>query len=547
MVKKHAIILILFALLFARCVKDDFDSTKLESKYDFKSGIGVPVGYKTFTAHDFFADLSIGKILVGDNGLLELRYATDFETPRAADIFSFKNISESQTIINNTTQVIQVNDLPTPLVITDSLWLQMELIPSSSATEMNRIIFDQFGFSIKTTSALNSNISFRMLIQDITVGGIAFERTISANSELVQQIAEPSEFTLHTHTDQKNAFLLIIETEISPSGFNESINPGSSVLDYEISLHNFSYRTIYGIFGNYAIPVPQDQLLLDLYTENTQGAFYFARPVLKIFSENSIGAPAGIGFISFESKTRHGGQQPFTGDDLPDTINPWIYNYPALVQSGQTVNDSLIIEREGWNFSEVSGFAPEDISIGAQLTLNPENIREQQFISNTSQTKFKFELILPLFGNAGNILVSDTIQFNLNDFITDDAEQVKRAFFRFYATNAFPVDFHFQAYITNEDFVIIDSLFTERPVINGALNEGINTVPNKNDPVITEISREQFDRYKNQGAYLISKAYFQTTGYDQVPPKNVGIYSHHFLDVQMGLVLDVEGSSDDFN
>jgi len=211
------------------------------------------------------------------------------------------------------------------------------------------------------------------------------------------------------------------------------------------------------------------------------------------------------------------------------------------------VNDSLIIEREGWNFSEVSGFAPEDISIGAQLTLNPENIREQQFISNTSQTKFKFELILPLYGNAGNILVSDTIQFNLNDFITDDAEQVKRAFFRFYATNAFPVDFHFQAYITNEDFVIIDSLFTERPVINGALNEGINTVPNKNDPVITEISREQFDRYKNQGAYLISKAYFQTTGYDQVPPQNVGIYSHHFLDVQMGLVLDVEGSSDDFN
>ncbi len=547
MVKKHAFIVILFALLFTGCVKEEFDSGKLESSYDYKSGIGVPVGYKTFMANDFFTDLSEGKIVIGDEGLLELRYATAFETPIASDIFSFRNIFESRTVNNTSGQVIQVDELLTPFVITDSLWLPMELIPSSDDTEINKIILDQFGFSIKTTSSLNSNISFRVITQDITVGGTPFERTISANSELVQLIPEESIFTLQNRPEQKNAFLLIIETEISPSGISESINPGSPILDYEISLHNFSYHTIYGIFGNYVIPVPQDELLLDLYTDNAQGAFYFARPVLKIFTENSIGAPAGIGFISFESKTRDGGQQPFTGNALPDTNNPWVYNYPALQQTGQTVNDSLIITNDGWNFSEVSAFAPEEISIAPQLSLNPENLREQQFISNTSQTKFRFELILPLYGYAGRILVSDTVQLNINDFITEDAEQVKRAFFRFYSVNAFPIDFHFQAYITDADFTVIDSLFTERPVIKGTNTEGSNTVPNKNDPVITEISREQFDIYRRQGAYLISKAYLQTTGYNKVPPTNVGIYIHHFLDVQLGLVLDVEGSTDDFN
>ena len=525
---------------FTGCVEETFDSSELDLTPDINASVATPVGYRTFTMDDFFNPHDQRTIETDENGLLTLIYQTKFETPSFGDIFSIDDINKNGVVINQSGEEVVLENIDSQYESIDTTWIGTAITPKLNDSYISEIFIDQLDFQIITSSVYDVNVAYNVELPTLVQNNNSYEVALEANGSYSESL-EGYSLTLQEHNGISNAFPVVVHAVFYPS--NSVIPVNAEIMDYDVNFSSINYRTIFGNFSGYSLELPANSIDLDIYESIPEGTFHFAHPELTIKTENTAGLPVGFDFSNFRMQTWQNDWQPINGEGVPDNNAPWVYQYPAYSNPVSAANDSLTILYDEWNFSSHSDSKPEQVTFESQLHINPYRDPGEQFIHRDSRTTYNLDLKLPLFGYARFLSLADTMNFLISDFISKDYEKLEKAYFRFHVTNGFPIGFSLQVYLADANQSIVDSLFDQRQVILPAIQEGNMDEAQNSDPIVAEVDRERFEVFKQEVTHLISHVHIQTAGFSENAPTNIGIYEDQFLDINLGLVLDLNGSS----
>jgi hypothetical protein len=200
-----------------------------------------------------------------------------------------------------------------------------------------------------------------------------------------------------------------------------------------------------------------DSLEIDVFKTSFGGDISFAKPRLEMTTYNMTGIPLGINFtsITMPSNTVN---KVLTGSGL--TGHPLV---PKVAVIGDTTNTFHTIENSNTSpqlylFLEEK---PDLIKYSASLQLNPSGVT-QNFIVKNSRIWAASKFIIPLDAYANGFELKETKNTSLEDIFgigAADADNVKNILIRIIADNALPIETKLQAYFTDSNDLILDSLF----------------------------------------------------------------------------------------
>ena len=136
--------------------------------------------------------------------------------------------------------------------------------------------------------------------------------------------------------------------------------------------------------------------------------------------------------------------------------NPYDVNYALVV--GQRMLDSLKVNKENSNIDDVVNARPQWIQFKARATTNPAGLDHHNFVIDDSQIEVEVIMELPLWGYIYNWNLKDTAKVDLSD-LQNEYNPIKRVLVRVDIQNGFPIEAFGQVYFTDENYVILDSLF----------------------------------------------------------------------------------------
>lgn len=525
---------ILLLMYLYGCIKEKFDPSKFDSSLSFKSGLAIPIGFSHLAAEKYISDTTLkGLLRIGDDGFLSLYYSTVLDSGVLGDMFFINNASVNKTFVNQTGSVIFLI-IPGPTVnLSDSI-----LIPVTGTQTNARIdSIKLFSGTVQlncTAASLSGTITY--MIPGLEVNGIPFTATRSlVNPDLNISLAGYSIIPQHDVAGNNLLKCVISVSLSSPSG---PVNPGGTILDMQTDLANVNYETIYGDFGGYTIDLPSQTIATPFFRQLDNGQIIFADPKIKIFFDNSVGVPFGISFSRIDAIDRNNMRIPLTGSGVPSTASPKIIGYPLLSQAGQTITDSLILNKSNSNLQVFIASNPDSITIKASALIASLTPPATSFISHDSKYKVSAAIELPLWGKADFVILSDTIAFDYLSSAIPPPEEVEKLIVRSSITNSFPITVYPQVYLLDANFAVIDSLFTGTEKIEGAkdTNGDGRADPQKQTPLDVILPRSGIDNLLNS-RYLVTTGRIMTTDF---PSIDVKLYSTYFLDLNIGVIAQLK-------
>ena len=274
-----------------------------------------------------------------------------------------------------------------------------------------------------------------------------------------------------------------------------------------------------------------DTQILDLNLNDvlSSGNLYLANPCIKLLIINYWDIPAKFRFKDFfYYKEKDSDPIPVTGS----AIDEWHFvDQPANI--GDSVTFPIILDTLTSNIDEVISALPHHLSFGADFETIPGNPYE---LPAGSVNKVDLEVKIPLELSLSDILLTDTLDFEID--INTDTAKVNLITINFGAENGFPLGINSQVYFTDKDYIIIDSLFTNRlnllpaKVSNGIVNESVKTKET------IKISSDRMDKIL-EAKYIIAHALINTTDANSTEVK---LYSTYNFGIKLSTLIDVEAS-----
>jgi len=268
---------------------------------------------------------------------------------------------------------------------------------------------------------------------------------------------------------------------------------------------------------------------LNLNTILSQGSIYFANPSLKIIITNYWDIPAKFKFKDFYYyKEENSDAIPVTGQAVTewDTIPG-----PGPIH-GDSIVYKIVLDTATSNVDELISALPHHISFGADFETIPGDPYD---LPAGSVNKLGIEVSIPLELRLTNILFTDTLDFNIG--VDPDSANISSLTINFIADNGFPLGMNSQVYFTDENYMILDSLFeNSRFNLKPGIGSGkeIESVESK---VTIKLSGERMDKILD-AKYLIPSVLFNTT--DAANNVNIKLYSTFEFGLKLSAKADME-------
>lgn len=242
----------------------------------------------------------------------------------------------------------------------------------------------------------------------------------------------------------KNKFNLKLVLVFKSSATSKVIAPNTSVaVNFKMAGMNFNY--IKGFLGDKSTTLQATSLELGAFGSSLANAnLSLAQPVVKITLINDYGVPVQGTFITLEARK--------TGAFLPFQISPpspFTLASPSVLGNSATTNISVT------NSKALLDFGPTEFYYQFKARINPSIATGSNFLADTSKLRIRLDAEIPLYGNASNIVLMDTLKFDLSNI---DESQIEQASLKVNIQNELPLDGKIQIYLTDEKFQIIDSL-----------------------------------------------------------------------------------------
>ena len=537
------------ALLFLySCFPDNYDFNKISNDFELTPGIATPLAYGTLTIEDLLNKIDSGSYVKQfDDSLLYLTYYEDLMSYPASDIVDIPDQDFAEIYISS-----DIN-IPEWLIsaMGDTVKFSKEKNGEFVFTHNERI--DSINIktatlNIDVTSTFKQTGILTIHSDNILIDGEPFREVV--------QISDASgnfSYTSHIPIDGSQIYLdnNNPDTTFLPLKFDlQLINSGNPVLasescDINMTLSNISFKSVYGYLGDYDILVNSGEVQIDLFGDSLRGgSLMFADPRFNLDVDNSYGVPMQIELsnVSAYSKTND-----VSTPIVFNGVNPFTIDAPDLSQVGDTVNTHIEINKDNCNIVDAMATQPNKFTYSVHAITNPGGYSgNQNFVTDSSDLKVGFEVVLPIWINAQGFSLEDTLDFDFEDQFGSDVDIIRYLRLTLDATNGIPMRVNMQMYFADSAYQVIDSLFHDDDLLlAGAL---LNSEDKVSEPVANskaiEFTAERINAIK-PSKYVMMRANINTK--DALSGKYVKFYSYYTVGFKLKLKADLTLNSSTLN
>lgn len=543
------LILIAFALFFSftSCVKDNFNFDKWDRQVEYDASFAGPVVWGDVAFSDAVEIYdSTGLLIENEEGYVSLQYLTRVSSNKVNDIIYMDDQNIDGTInspvfdftgfdsTGDTVSFEYTDDMVfamfNPDAEIDSVTLKtglMNLVTTSSYLHAAKL-YVTFPSVVKNGTPLSTTFIY-------TPGG---GTATSLNNDLSGYYVDM--------TQTATGFNEIpVEVRLTLFWSGTSDNTGS--VSFEADMYDMQYEIMHGYFGENTLFFESDTISISLFRNDDWNIedYLFMDPKLKIYYWNSYGVPSQFYFThlianSAENESDYNIIDYGVGLPIGES-NPYDVNYATVV--GEEKLDSLKLNRDNSNIADVVNTRPRWIQFRAKATTNPAGNDHNNFVVEDSEIDVEVVMELPMWGYIYNWNMWDTTEVDLSD-LQGDYNPVERVLVRVDIQNGFPIETFGQVYFTDENYVILDSLFyTNEEILLSAADCDANGRVLDFSRKITEIEYvdERLEKLETC-KYVIYGGHANTT--DAGDAEVVKIYSDYRIIFDIGFEVDLELEGD---
>ncbi|MFY9311478.1 MAG: hypothetical protein WAQ28_20710 [Bacteroidia bacterium] len=524
-----------FASAITSCVKDNFELDKLQST-EWNPNLAVPLVYSSLSIADMLAKQeSQGLVTVDADNFCTLVYRSNLFSLVAEELIEIPNNQPPPYIATLNAGEISAFGLAGTVTVPYSQTITFD--SGNNGPKIDSVIFKTGSIDVSLSSDFQYSGQIKIILPGAKKNGVVFSKIIPFTYSGSVPVTAISSYDLAGYkfdmTNGGTAFNeFVANFEVTLSGSGNPISP-SNQMALNINLSNMKFDKIFGDIGQMFISPDIDTIDISVF-RNVLGSATFSMvdPRIKVIIGNSYGVPIQASLSQFEGFTP--GTAPYAITGAP---NPLPIQSPTFSQVGQILVDSFSLNNTTSNIATVINNTPRYLIYKINSLTNPAGgTTHNNFVIDTSRLKLDMEIQLPLYGKASNLVLMDTIPFELSETLPDAVEW---ALIRTYNSNGFPFDVDMQVYFADSLYTKLDSLVVPNQLIlqSGTVdsNTGMVTTPTSKtyDAALTKVRLDNLKTSK----YLLVKAVANTTNGGNT---NVKIYSHYKVDFRLGLQVQVK-------
>ncbi len=524
----------LFVLMISSCIKDNFEFDKLV-KTEWNPNIAVPLVYSSLTIQDILTknDKS-GLIQVDSNHFCTLVYQGNLFSTIASDLVKIPD--QVTPPFSASLDLTQIPILVTNATITVPYSQTVDFVSGPNSPKIDSMIFKAGTIELSLNSDFQFKGQIKIQIPAAKKNGVALSQILSLNyTGTVPVIASAVIDLSGYHFDMTNGGTtsnqFVVNYEVTLIGPGPTPTTANKVV-VTSALKNMKFDRIYGDLGQLPLSLDQDTVDISIFKNAIGvGIISLADPRLKMIISNSYGVPiqATVGVLNAYTPGKVA--YPVTG-----TPNPLPIFSPSMAQIGQTLTGSFTLNNTNSNLVSVIKNVPQSFIYKIDSKTNPSGATHNNFILDSSRFKVDMEVLLPLWGTAKDFTLIDTVEFKLEEDLT---QEVESATIRTFNSNGFPMDVAMQVYFADSLYTKLDSLVMPYQLIlkSATVNPLTGKVTNPTDKIYdVTLTQERVKKLKTT-KYLLIKAVASTTSGGNT---NVKIYSDYKIDVKLGLQAQIK-------
>lgn len=515
-------VMLMTMTLFTGCLKD-YDQLTYKVA-DWEPLLAVPLVSATLGMEDIVKNAGGYVLADSSSGLIHLVYASDMVAANAKDYLKIPD-QELDTDFDFYIPGLQLGDT----MILDFGKPYTFSFPDEEIVDSLQISGE---FSINLVSNLTHSGKIEVELPFVLCGGqpLVFQMNHNYTGSLPVLISQTIDLNgCHIYlTQESGSSVNIIQPNYRIDIYGDN-NPAPDSFNIQMNdkLANLGFVNVFGKLGTYTETF-RDVFSVGLFDKVELGEVDLQEIGLRINVENSFGLPIQITPNEMWASSSVNPPYKVVIGDLPATMDILA---PSVSGVGSFAHST--IEITSHDVIEAFKIAPQLIFYDFTASLNPPGSTGYNFILDTSEIRFKFEVDLPLIGKIGGLELQDTVSLNL-----DDIKEAKSLSLRLLVENFFPVEVEFQTYMINDNQTITDSLFlgmtTLLPAgIPGPGQDEKVLVPGKRQIDIT-LSGARLDAFFD-ASDLIIKGRLRTAGQELVR-----IYEDYEIKLKIGASAELQ-------
>jgi hypothetical protein len=522
------------------CNKDDFDFSEM-TKPNWSPTWNMPLIHSNLTLRDILKK--------GNNIFIEDPVTHMLTLEYSAHLFS-KSAQEYMVIPDQRNMKVESTTLNILVPPGDSSVYQISspysFSPAKPGQRLDSIFVKSALIDINITSQINHTSKVLIKIPNAVKNGKMFESLIALPYLNVLPVRKTVQLDFSGY---KFVFIntpghvneITVEADINVFGDG---NPNNSPYTFTAlcDLTNIKFSKIFGFLGQYEYPL-SDTLFLNLFKNNILGSIQLKEIDMFLKTSNSIGMPLNLEFLdllAYSSKN-----PPHTvniADPSSGFPNPIVVPSPDIYHVGTVKDTTFQFGENNSNIIPAINMSPEYIYFNVNGKSNPANNPAfENFIFDTSRFTVDLKVMLPLFGAINGFYIEDTVKFDFN--IPDQASMLD---FKVRTENHFPLDAEIQIYFADQNYKILDSLFSGNDhhiIVAAAVGPAPDYRVIENPPIEpftfspNPFYAEDLERMKSV-RFMMIRAKLSTYKQDLVK-----IYADYKLDVKLAAKLTINAQN----
>jgi len=487
---------------------EELEDTDKIGSIAFEPEIVFPLVNSTFTMEEFLTEGGSKARISEQSGIMVLTYDDSIFSPSAETIFTIPD--QQSPVISITGPEVTFPSPGSSVTVSKSITFAFNPSPGDN---LDSILIKAGLMQFSLTSTFPANIDLVISIPSLAQQGAGFQQnssftgpgTLSPSTDL-----QGTALDLTVNGTTTNTITFAITATITDTG--QPIDNTHS-LDCSFDMSSLGFRGLFGNVDTRAFPLNADSINVDIFGDGLGGSIEFLSPAVRLDIRNSFGLPVGFDIQNISVIEQDNSTIQLTGPAVSAPANPYLLNGPSYSQIGQSITTQIDINSGNSNMAQLFSSLAYYLEYGFGAELDPPG-DTQNFVLEDSRLAIGVHLELPFHGKIAALTI--TKQFDFDGLGIDD---IGESIVRVKTINELPLDAAVQVYFVDVSGAILDSLFTNLSIIEGAQVDADGFTQDAAE-LITEVPviQAKVDRMK-QAEYLLLRAEMQTTNQGTVPVK----------------------------
>lgn len=463
--RRYFFAVLVISVAISSCIKEKINTDKISNSVDWPVAYGLPVAYGSLSLGDIVSAVdNHGFVNEDKTGLLYLLYRDHVFSQTAENLLTIPSQSYSQTF--------RTLDKDFPVnVAFDSIHITRDTT---------------FAFQFNKTDVEIDSIKFKSGVMNFTNNsGFPYNNRIDVTFPTFTKNGKPLQVSFKNNSTTSPVSISGYKLQFAKKGTSSNLIPvhyyitifngkapisSSQSLTSTVDFSSAGFSSLFGYLGQIPdlISLANQKMTLDFFGGSDTYNVQINNPTISLYITNSFGIPIEVSVSNVKTYSDK------TSSYFPVTFLPDIFpvKSPSLSQVGKSMYDTIHVTS---NILDAIPTSPHYFYYSEVATTNPKGkiAGNSNFFTDTSKIKIDMELKLPFDLKASNLEASDTIEFDLGKTVTDFSIVKKLAIYNTF-TNSIPFDLRMQVFLTDQNKVIIDSLYriNQQPLVKSGIKDG---------------------------------------------------------------------------